>query len=197
MEDRFWTRQVKTLEQQQQQRKNEGMVYTWDQMRTRCSCPPDTQIHIRAGFATWGSNWIAQQTVWFPNIDIDFTDTDQFITYTGNFTNAGYYMPLLLRYSVQYFDMLKGGDTEGEPPIDDFGSGSEYATSAAAEQAAQGWFDGATAIYDGKLPLCIVILKNNGTTGEAGQVLPVDAVNRGRSYFWRDVRPRNVCPYYE
>lgn len=197
MEDRFWTNRIRQLEKWQEQQKAQGTAYTWDQLRMSVSCPPDTQIHIRAGFATWGSNWVAQQTVWFPDIAIDFTDTDQFITYTGNFANANYYMPLLLLYSVQYFDMLKAGDTEGEPPIDDYGNGLEYATAAEAEQAAQGWFDGTNAIYTGRLPLCLVVLKNNGITGVDGQVLPVDAVNRGRSYFWRDVRPRNICPYYE
>lgn len=196
MEDRFWTRRIQTMERQQQQRKSQVPAYTWDQLRIRCSCPPDTQIHIRAGFVQQGSYWVAQETVWFPDLDVDFADPSQFVSYTGAFTHANYYMPVLLRYYDDYFDYVGGGGTAA-PPINDFGGSPEYATAGEAEQAAQGWFDGTNAIYSGQLPLCIVILKNNGTTGETGQVLPVDSVNRGRSYFWRDVRPRNVCPYFE
>ena len=41
------------------------------------------------------------------------------------------------------------------------------------------------------IPLCGIILKNNGTTGTGRHFLPIDAVNRGRSYTWpRDLRPQ-------
>lgn len=195
MEDRFWTRRIQQLERRQEQQKDQGMAYTWDQLRISCSCPPDTQIHIRAGFVQQGSYWVAQETVWFPSLDVDFADPSQFVSYTGNFTNANYYMPVLLRYFDDYFDYVQGG--AAAEPINDYGGSPEFATAGEAEAEADSWFDGAHAIYSGQLPLCIVILKNNGTAGRDGQVLPVDAVNRGRSYFWRDVRPRNVCPYYE
>jgi hypothetical protein len=155
-------------------------------------------LHIRAGWAQQGSYWVAQETIWFPELSVDFTDAEQFVGYTGNFANADYYMPLLLRYDDDYFYALRDGGDTSQPianyPVSTF---TEFATAAEAEAEAEGWFDGTHAMYTGRIPLCVVILKNNGTTGTNGQVLPVDAVNRGRSYFYRDVRPRNVCPYFE
>lgn len=41
------------------------------------------------------------------------------------------------------------------------------------------------------IPLCGIILRNNGTTGTGRHFMPIDAVNRGRSYTWpRDLRPQ-------
>lgn len=41
------------------------------------------------------------------------------------------------------------------------------------------------------MPLCGIILRNNGTTGTGRHFLPIDAVDRGRSYTWpRDLRPQ-------
>lgn len=190
-------RRVKELEKGQGKQDAATLAYTWDQLGMSVSCPPDTQLHIRAGWGQRGSYWVAQSTVWLPELAVDFTDASQFVNYTGSFTNADYYMPMLLRYDNDYFyNLYVGGDTS--QPINDYPTTSvEYATAGEAEAAAESWFDGATALYNGRLPLCVVILKNNGTTGTEGQVLPVDTVNRGRSYFYRDVRPRNVCPYFE
>ena len=33
-------------------------------------------------------------------------------------------------------------------------------------------------------PLCGLVLRNNGTVGAGTQILPIDYVNRGRSYMW-------------
>jgi len=39
-------------------------------------------------------------------------------------------------------------------------------------------------------------LRNDGQAGVPGAILPVDVVNRGRSYLWpRDVRPRKYFHY--
>lgn len=191
----YWDKRLLILERQMQRESASNLSYTWDQLRMSVSCPPDTQIHIRSGFVQQGSYWVAQETIWFPALSVDFSDSAQFVNYTGNFTNADYYMPVLLRYFDDYFTYVGGG--AAAVPINDYGGNPEYATATEAEQEADSWFDGTNAIYGGQLPLCVVILKNNGITGTDGQVLPIDAVNRGRSYFWRDVRPRNVCPYYE
>jgi len=188
------TQRLLRLDRERRRQASRVTSYTWDQMRMSCACPPDTTVRIRAGFAQQGSYWAQQETIWFPELVVDFADPTQFVTYDGNFTNAGYYWPLLLRYSDDYFYALRDGGSAA--PIVDYGA-TEYATAGEAEVAAQGWFDGATVLYDGYLPLCVVVLKNNGTTGSDGQVLPVDQVNRGRSYFWRDVRPRNVCPFFD
>lgn len=40
------------------------------------------------------------------------------------------------------------------------------------------------------MPLCGIILRNNGTTGTGRHFMEIDAVDRGRSYTWpRDLRP--------
>lgn len=43
------------------------------------------------------------------------------------------------------------------------------------------------------MPLCGIILRNNGTTGIGRYFMEIDVVNRGRSYTWpRDMRPQWV-----
>jgi len=67
---------------------------------------------------------------------------------------------------------------------------SEFATSAEAEQDLIDYL--ATDSMWNVLghPLCGLILRNNGTTGDGCPILPVDYMNRGRSYMWpTDLRP--------
>lgn len=48
-------------------------------------------------------------------------------------------------------------------------------------------------LQDTGMPLCGLILRNNGTTGTGRYFMEIDAVNRGRSYTWpRDLRPQWV-----
>jgi hypothetical protein len=198
-------RRLNALERQQQKKATNELAYTWDQLAISCSCPPDTTLHVREGWVQQGSFWVVQETIWFPALDIDFTDPTQFYcdfwgqTYTGNFENAYYYMPLLLSYNDDWFYYLRDPDAgTAFGPIRNVGGSPELATAADAEQAAESWFDGTYAdLYSDNLPLCIVIVRNNGVTGMDGQVQPIDPINRGRSYFWRDVRPRNICPWIE
>lgn len=195
-------KRIAHLERQEQKRNARELAYTWGQLAMSCSCPPDTTLHVRGGWVQQGSYWVTQETIWFPPIDLDFTDTSQFLTdddgqtYTGNFENADWYMPLLLLYSDDYFYDVRDG-TSNWGPMRNYGDSPEFATAPEAEAQAEEWFDGTYAdIYTGDLPMCVVILRNNGVTGVDGQVLPIDPINRGRSYFWRDVRPRNVTPWW-
>jgi hypothetical protein len=68
-----------------------------------------------------------------------------------------------------------------------------------------GWFDGhywpdavrgggATHYYqESGMPLCGIILRNNGTVGTGRHFMEIDVLNRGRSYTWpRDMRPQWV-----
>lgn len=80
----------------------------------------------------------------------------------------------------------------------------EYETATEAEAALMAFVTTADAGYDtswpyantawgeppGGMPLCGLILRHDGST-EMTSFLPIDLVNRGRSYIWpRDLRPR-------
>lgn len=162
-----------------------------DHFRVSVSCPPDTRVHIRGGNVWEGTIWIGVGNGYYiADYTTDFAEPDNIDGYTGNFGTADYFMGVLF-----------GRAFYGE---DNFviWSGNEFATAAEAEQDIQNvalrdspWYG---YDYNGGLPLCGIVLKNDGRTGLDGAVLPIDAVNRGRSYYWRDLRPRhyvhNVTP---
>ena len=73
-------------------------------------------------------------------------------------------------------------------------TGDEFETAGEAEE----WFNTDT-FRETRLwreygyPLCGLVLKNNGTPGAGCQILPVDYMNRGRSYMRpTDLRPRKI-----
>jgi hypothetical protein len=141
-----------------------------DWTQTAPSCPPDTQLHARGGYvwdAYAGNGW------WAYPMDADFG-------VGGNvqvlpFANAGWYRGVLVtRYG--------GGTSPNHYETD------EYATAAEAQDAVIAMITTGT-MYQTDLPLALLVVKNDGTTGVAGAILPIDAVNRGRSYLFREVRP--------
>jgi hypothetical protein len=92
------------------------------------------------------------------------------------FTNGGGYTFFALG--------LRGGGapgTTGTPLLVDIGA--EYATAVEAEQAAIAVTS--QDVYNGAIPLGLLVLRNDGTLVAANQFLPIDAVNRGRSYILR------------
>jgi hypothetical protein len=90
----------------------------------------------------------------------------------------------------------------------------EYATPGEAESRLMAWCNEAD-IYDSwnynywpnpvvvadhyresGMPLCGIILRNNGTIGTGQFFLPIDVVSRGQSYTWpRDFRPQWIALY--
>lgn len=159
-----------------------------DHFRVAVSCPPDTQIHVRGGNVWEGYYWIGIGNGYYIEADsADFADADTIDGYSGNFTNAGYYIGVIFGREFYNEDWFVAG------------GGQEFATAAEAEAYIEG-----TALlaspwrgYDlnGGLPLCGLVLRNDGNTGVNGAVLPIDAVNRGRSYYWKDLRPRHYVSY--
>ena len=155
--------------------------------RAAVSCPPDTRIHMRGG-QVWGDpdQWDGRS--WYvDSASYDLADaTDTGYNYT--FTNADYYRPMavMLRYSGN--SLALGTD----PPIYIMPGASEYATAAEAEEAAYPPWPGGEFDPDAwwGIPLGIFIIKNNGNTTLPNQFLPIDRVNRGRSYLFRQLRLR-------
>jgi len=149
--------------------------------RASPSCPPSTIVNVRGGILYESPDGPgAGGAIDIPALECDFgvggTDGG-----AGAFTTA---------YAYCGYVMVLYATVAGVPGLSFWYDTSEYATAAEAEVAV--WpnvMDTAGPFLDG-LPLCILILKNNGVTGVDGQIEPIDAVNRGRSYIMRDVRPR-------
>jgi hypothetical protein len=178
----------------------------WYQFRAAATIPPSTSVNIRGGWYKQGQSWIAQETAWYPAMTIDISDPSNFEigedypSHPGNFTNASWYQPMVLTYTTAYFYDLYAANRTYPPMCGASfrgGSAVEYATALEAEQVIDGWLDGAAGFFawGADLTLCALILQNNGVTGADGQILPIDQVNRGRSYIWRDMRRRVVCGF--
>ena len=133
-----------------------------------------------------------------PTLTADVSDPDS-VTTDVTFNNAGFYQLFLLE--------LRTPKNPEEPDIDDWwfylhGTGDEFQTSSECElwldsydfQHSFMWkidvSDTGFTREDVAYPLCGLVLRNDGRAGVSGAILPIDLVNRGRSYMWpRDMRP--------
>jgi len=106
------------------------------------------------------------------------------VGYTGTFATAGSYMGIILCLD----DNAWGGVGLAFHAV---ATGNEFAAAVGAEQDVMGMMDGSVSVYQDWMPLKAVILKNDGSVGTVGAILPIDGVNRGRSYLWIDLRPRH------
>lgn len=158
--------------------------YQWD-FKVAPSCPPSTTIHMRGGtvWGDWGAGWDGD--AWYvDSASHDMADIND----SGDaywFTNAYYY--------ISFAVMLKDSGYPGtSPPLYVITSAAEYATGAEAEAAAFPAI--ATGAFDPDagfgIPLAILIMRNNGDTTLVNQYMPIDGVNRGRSYIWRNLKVR-------
>jgi len=170
----------------------------WYELRVAPSCPPDKQIHMRGGRVYLGANpgWVAyddyeQRAYTVPPLSADLSDPDS-VTIDVTFTNADYYQFFLLQ--------LRLPAVVEEPAVSDWyfylhGTLDEFPDAGTAEQwldsyefqHSSPWYEGAEGTC---YPLCGVVLRNDGQTGVSGAFLPIDMVNRNRSYIWpTDMRP--------
>ena len=184
------------LRLQKTKRKNAGFAPpTYDDiLRVAPTCPPSQSVHVRGGRIYAGYNWGAaafddyeERAYTVPDLTADLTEAA-----AVSFVTAGYYQFFFLE--------LKLPAVVEEPAAGDWsfylhGTGDELATAGDAEQwmdsydfqHSSPWDEGALGLA---YPLCGVVLRSDGRTGVDGAFLPVDVVNRGRSYLWpRDVRP--------
>lgn len=113
----------------------------------------------------------------------------------GKFDMAGYFRGVIITIPYYwYINQIDGFDLGHEFYL--IHTLEEYSTAAETEAVMLSWYRTGTGvaapyIYPIRTPLAVLILKNNGTTGVLGEIEPVDAVNRGRSYIWRDARVRH------
>jgi len=160
----------------------------WYQFVTRPSCPPDTSVHISKGIVTLSAQWAAFiEQDYLPAITCDFTDT----LFTGMdliFESPNQYLGVILCYSQYYLQYWIYGEEYDDTAFDNVIGGGGVETSNEAEAQIDGFLNGVDDWYNARLPLHGVVLRNDGRINIPGAVLPVDLVNRGRSYLYRDSR---------
>lgn len=186
------------IEQQRKRQEREAANVAepnWYVCRVTPTCPPSPAVYMRGGQIYYSSSdsfsAYRRRTYVAPSLLADLTDADLMGT-DITFTQSGYYLAYVL--------VLAKPAVVQSPAEEDWsfllvGSGDEFATAGEAEDDMEReamwqqlpWASGGTR----GLPLCGLILRNNGTLGGGGQVLPVDRLNRGQSYVWpADLRPR-------
>ena len=168
-------------------------------LRVAPTCPPSQLVHVRGGRTYLGGNFskavldaFEERAYTIPDLTADLADPAS-VTVTVEFSTVNYYQFFLLEITTP---------AEAElPEASDWsfylhGTGDEFATGGEAEQ----WLHSEDFQYsepwdhyaDGIMgyPLCGVVLRNDGQVDVSGAFLPIDVVNRGRSYLWpRDMRP--------
>lgn len=185
------------------QQKNAGVAgreYLYA-LRVAPSCPPSKVLHVRGGRNYLGNNYTVssydafeQRAYTIPDLTADLADTAS-VTVDITFSTANHYQFFLLE--------LRTPATAEQPSASDWsfhlhGTEDEFETAGEAEA----WLHSATfqlsgpwqSIFGAEVivayPLCGLVLKNDGVVGNGCNILPVDAINRGRSYIWpRDMRP--------
>lgn len=199
-------KQLRKLEKKQRQQA--GSAQNWDAYQFTVSpiAPPSTSIYIRGGRMTWPASWNEGVSYYLADKTLDLANTDASVgpewPYSCN--NANWYVPIYVCISW-YFAYSYIEDTGyGEQTYRLFGADYygwagggfvEYETAAEAEAA----IDGTNVDFiqdqmtETGLPICRLILRNDGTTGIPNRWMPIDAVNRGRSYLWGQFRNGRLC----
>lgn len=175
---------IGTLERQQRRDAGYEQLQVTYEFAVRPACPPTKELIVRPGVASSESTaYIDQQTV-------DFTDAEA-MGETYSWVTAYAYLPMILCYDT-YWIMY-----HGNPAYAAFWSQQynnvvceEAQTAGEAEACIDSLMNGSEAWYHYRFPLWGVVLKNAGFVGTDGNYQPIDAVNRGRSYLYRDCRAR-------
>lgn len=152
------------------------------------SCPPDKRVHIRGGVASPVTRWgYIMYESYTPSWTCDFEDLDE-TDMELNFINPNYYLPIILCYFGDWIAYRTAGSPE---PVFDNVIGTEVATAEEAEAQIDALLNGSEQWFNYRFPLRGIVFRNDGVTGIDVSILPIDAVNRGRSYLYRDARARN------
>jgi hypothetical protein len=181
----FLDRRVKLLETQQARRKAHEIDHEFDFFRIACSCPPDKRLHMRGG--TMHAHPLDGDRSWYVNSLIcDFEDSDSIIPVVS-FTLANWYQSYAL--------VLASAGQSGTFDFRLVGDDDEFETATEAEDNVMNVLNAfGFHIWGVNYPLCGVVLRNDGATATEGAILPIDPINRGRSYTWpMDTRPRNIA----
>ena len=162
----------------------------WYNLMIAPSCPPDKRLHIRNGIVNPSGRWgFIMQDDFIPDTICDFENVDE-TQMDLNFTNADYYLGIILCYAGDWAAYRTLGAAYEEPVFDNV-VGSEVATAAGAEAQIDAFLNGVDQWYYYRVPLWGVVLKNDGVVGVNYAILPVDDVYRERSYMYRDARARH------
>lgn len=188
-------RRLVNIEKQAAVKKSSTPGHQYDQFRVSPTVPPSTAVIIRPGmvYTDVGTWFYLDMDGNIPQNTADFGNpTTSEMEVAVNFSTSGAFVGLVFGYDYEYLStrepiglgytykyIIRGGVTE-------------FATALEAETyITDNLYNGGESFqYQYGLPLWALVLKNNGTTGVDGAVLPIDAINRGRSYLFRDVRPR-------
>jgi len=180
-------------------RRSAGTPDNWDayQFTAFPTCPPTAALYIRGGRMVWPASWGEGVSYYLSDATLDFTSEDASLDaqWPYSFTNANWYLPIYVTITWSGASATIDADGYGTPRFRLYGADyysywgggyTEYETSAEAEDAISG-LD--TSFYQDHLvevglPICRVVLRNNGVTGQPYQFLPVQKVNRGQSYLW-------------
>jgi hypothetical protein len=162
--------------------------YQWN-FQIALSCPPSTVIHVRGG-QVWGNPDSESGWQWYvPSGSYDLADEDD----TGfSYTFAVAYTYRAVSVHIRY----SGNPDYIYDPPDPFlrfvPATGEFSTAAGAENDAYFPWEGGIYVPDIDYGIClgIFVLRNNGNTAEPNQFMPIDRANRGRSYYWRNIKHR-------
>lgn len=205
-----FVRRIKRIQQNLDVRKTRAaIIQDYDFMVTP-TCPPSTSVKVLAGKAwrnagTWG---LQLYNVQKPANTLDLV-SDELTQYVSpvettvlslNFVLAYSYIAITIGYDADWIFYEQEGDGAYEYQWRYLLGSTEHTTAASAEAEIDALLNGGTvADYVG--PYCSntgaaaqfllwsLVLRNNGVTGQDGQILPIDRLNRGRSYLYRDMRP--------
>lgn len=168
--------------------------------------PPSTAVIVRAGkgwrnATTWA---VIGYNVEKPTTTIDFASDvfGQHLTATTSkylslsFSSPYYYKAVSIGYDGDWLFYEQYGSDEYDFKWGYYGGETEYATVAEAEAEIDALLNGdKITAYGGpynsngtntyQMPLWSFVLRNDGADG----IMPIDRLNRGRSYTYRDMRP--------
>ena len=182
------------------------------------TCPPSTSISIRQGSAWINSNYwfFIGYKVQKPADSIDFTSMTNVgygATWDSNgpkfnitFANSGHYKAVAL--CLSYFWIQQEADYDADYWEGDnwkynvIGGNTEHATAAGAEAEIDFMLDGGYGYVPNYgatdyqcrpyswlyFALWGIVFRNNGMTESPGAISPIDVLNRGGSYLYRDLR---------
>jgi hypothetical protein len=195
--------QIRRLTRQQQ--RVAGYEANWDNYEFVMvpTCPPSTSVVVRGGwvhtavYTGFGfSNHLPDMTILMDRYSYY---VDLYESYV--FSAAGNYLPLVVVLFVNYED----GEWKPYPELwnpELFGNGypdahrlpedwQDYTSYLEAEHLIDAALGDVIGAFGGII-MGGVVLRNNGNLaiGDPWQILPVDPINRGGSYLYRDVRQR-------
>ena len=176
------SREVRGLELQRVQRA--GAVENADQYRFLIAptCPPSTSIRFQGGLLWWPMYSYYACPFFCPSYTVDLADTDK-VSVSFTFTHAYWYKATLIGVDQDIWpDVLSYPTVPPDDTIYLRGYTQEFETATEAEAYSRDLIGQQATFYSHNMGA--IILRNNGNTVDYNQVMPIDPINRGRSYIF-------------